>query len=135
MTVRSQPTVAPTVAAPRWLYIASAVIGAVAGLTGIGGGVYLSPLLSLSRWDTPKSIAATCAAFILVNSLVSWLVLSCYNGAAAPNVAMWSLPLAAALGGWLGARTSSKWLQQVHVRRITIGLLIFAAVRIIIKQL
>ena len=48
---------------------AGAVLGFVSGLTGVGGGIFLSPLLLLFRWAAPKKTAAVSAAFILVNSI------------------------------------------------------------------
>ena len=57
-------------AGPRWIEpVAGGLLGLLAGIVGIGGGIFLAPLLYLLRWDAPKRIAATCAAFILVNSL------------------------------------------------------------------
>jgi len=44
-------------------------IGFLSGMVGIGGGIFLSPLLHLTQWDRPKVIAATCATFIFVNSI------------------------------------------------------------------
>ena len=45
-----------------------AVLGTIAGLVGIGGGIWLSPLLILSRFGNPKNVAATASFFILANS-------------------------------------------------------------------
>jgi len=42
-------------------------IGFLSGMVGIGGGIFLSPILNLMKWDTPKKIAATASFFILVN--------------------------------------------------------------------
>ena len=44
-------------------------LGFLAGITGIGGGIFLSPLLHLMRWGQARAIAGTAAAFILVNSI------------------------------------------------------------------
>src|SRR5450432_3307035 len=44
-------------------------IGFLSGMVGIGGGIFLSPLLNLIKWDTAKKIAATASVFILVNSI------------------------------------------------------------------
>ena len=44
-------------------------IGFLSGMVGIGGGIFLSPILNLMKWDLPKKIAATACVFILVNSI------------------------------------------------------------------
>ena len=54
----------------RWFEpVAGGSLGLLAGIVGIGGGIFLAPLLYLLRWDAPRRIAATCAVFILVNSI------------------------------------------------------------------
>jgi uncharacterized membrane protein YfcA len=45
------------------------VLGFISGLTGVGGGIFLSPLLLLFHWSTIRGSAAIAAAFILVNSI------------------------------------------------------------------
>ncbi|MFM7309604.1 MAG: sulfite exporter TauE/SafE family protein, partial [Flavobacteriales bacterium] len=57
-----------------WIFPASALIGALAGVTGIGGGVYLAPLLYLTRWGSPKEIAGLTSIFILVNSAAGLII-------------------------------------------------------------
>ncbi len=60
----------PQRAAPILITVLTgAGLGALAGLTGIGGGVYLSPLLIFNGWATPKQAAGVAAAFIVANSL------------------------------------------------------------------
>ena len=60
-------------------YTYGAGIGFVSGIIGVGGGIFLSPILLLKRWATPKSAAATAAMFIWVNSAAGLF------GAAASN--------------------------------------------------
>ncbi len=55
--------------APAADVLTGGALGLLAGMTGIGGGIYLAPLLYWRRWAAPATIAATCAFFILVNSL------------------------------------------------------------------
>ena len=45
------------------------IIGFISGMVGIGGGIFLAPLLHLTNWDTPKKISAAASFFILVNSM------------------------------------------------------------------
>ncbi|MBK5647568.1 MAG: sulfite exporter TauE/SafE family protein, partial [Acinetobacter sp.] len=51
------------------LLIVGAGLGLLSGLTGVGGGIFLSPLLLFTRWSTPKIVAGVAAAFIFVNSV------------------------------------------------------------------
>ena len=54
----------------RWLEpVAGGALGFLAGVVGIGGGIFLAPLLYMLRWGSERAIAGTCALFILVNSL------------------------------------------------------------------
>ena len=57
----------------RWLDpVAGGALGFLAGIVGIGGGIFLAPLLYLLRWGSERAIAGTCAVFILVNSTAGW---------------------------------------------------------------
>ena len=53
----------------RYLPFAAVPLGYLAGLVGIGGGIFLAPLLHLTRWHEARAIAATASFFILVNSI------------------------------------------------------------------
>ncbi len=101
-------------------------IGLLSGMVGIGGGVFLIPVLSLMRWDTPRRIAATASFFILVNSL---------SGMAGQlaflpkdiNVARISiLSVTVLVGGQIGAHMGALKLDHLMIRRIT-ALLVFVA--------
>lgn len=109
-----------------------ALIGVVAGLTGIGGGVYLAPVLILAGMAKPKTTAATTTIFILLNSLSGIVARAPRLGGLVSNplvlVAIPVVLLAAQLGGYLGSRR----LTQTNVRRViglvlvTVGLYITA---------
>ncbi len=85
---------------------AGAIIGFLSGLTGTGGGIFLSPLLILLRWGHPRDSAGVAAAFILVNSLSGLLG----NWPAVDQLppTLWLWCLAAATGGLLGSWYGSK---------------------------
>lgn len=85
----AQPTSFPFRILPA--LIAGSVIGYISGLTGIGGGILLSPLLLMAGWTDMKQTAALSAAFIFVNSLAG-LGGSYMNG----------LPLSTGMAGWAG---------------------------------
>lgn len=121
---------------PLWLYPVVPLIGILSGMTGIGGGIYLAPLLYLSGWSGPRSIAATTALFIALNSVSGLLarrdaVMSIVQ---LDTEWLW-LPVAVFIGGLAGSKLSVSLLEPVWIKRITAGILIFAAVRIIIRVL
>ena len=91
-------------------------IGFFSGVVGIGGGIFLSPILNLLKWDSPKNIAAAASFFILVNSIAGLL------GQLSKNAALdWAfiLPLMAAVfvGGQIGSRFNALKMNQLQVRQ------------------
>lgn len=110
-----------------------AALGLLAGITGIGGGIYLSPLLHLRRWADSKAIAATCALFILVNSvggLVGQLLKSGAPATLGVLEANWLLFPAVALGGLIGSTLGSLKLSNDLLRILTALLILYVAVRL-----
>ncbi len=93
---------------------AGAGIGFLAGLTGTGGGIFLTPLLLFAGWATPKQAAAVSAPFILINSLAG---LGGYTqaGLAIPALAP-ALAVAALGGGFLGARLGATRIPDPRLR-------------------
>ena len=115
--------------------IAAATIGAgigiLSGIVGIGGGIFLSPLLLLLRWAGPKQTAATSAVFIFVNSLAGLagrLARNNFEIAITPMY-FWMV-LTAFLGGILGSRLGANHLPPVWLRRILAGVLLLATVKL-----
>jgi len=112
--------------------IAAGLLGFGAGVVGIGGGIFLAPLLYLRRWGPPKAIAATSAAFILVNSIAG-LAGQASKGLAATGElvgAYWMLFPAVVLGGGIGAVVGSRRLDPKWVRTVTALLILYVAVRL-----
>ncbi len=110
-------------------------IGFLSGMVGIGGGIFLSPVLNLMKWDTPKKIAATASFFILVNS---------FSGIAGqlsqlPNDINYTriLLLCAAvfIGGQLGSRMGAAKFNLLVIRRITAVVVFAAGVEVLSKHL
>lgn len=95
--------------------VSGAVIGLLAGLTGTGGGIYLTPLLLFLRWASTKQAAAVSALFILVNSGAGLLG----NYTSKPAVVEGVLPLlaAAAAGGIIGSHAGSGKLPHTTIKR------------------
>lgn len=105
-------------------------IGWLSGLVGIGGGIFLSPVLNLLRRDTPKHIAATASVFILVNSLAG---LVGQIGGGYPVDWAFALPLLGAvlLGGQAGSRWSALHSSQGAVRTATAALTLYAGANLL----
>jgi uncharacterized protein len=128
--------VAQPVATQRWIEpLAGALLGFAAGVVGIGGGIFLAPLLYLLRWASPKRIAATCAAFILVNSIAG-LVGQASKGLGTVGAVIgdyWLLFPAVAVGGTIGASLGSDRLDPKWVRILTAILILYVAVKLAMR--
>jgi uncharacterized protein len=110
---------APT---PWWGAIsAGAVIGFVSGPTGVGGGLFLAPLLIALQWASPKQTAALSAPFNLANSVLGALGVM-YAGQA-PAAQIWSYAIAAAAGAIIGTSAGLRWLSQTMTRYILAAVL------------
>jgi len=111
------------------------VIGFISGMVGIGGGIFLAPLLHVTHWDRPKKIAATASFFILVNSISGFI-----GQYANPNFEIdWTLTsillLTVFIGGHIGSRLSNKFFTAVQLKKTTAILIAFVSVRILWKHL
>jgi hypothetical protein len=107
--------------------VLGAGIGILSGIVGVGGGIFLSPLLILFAWADPKQTAATSAFFIVVNSLAGLLGrilradLTTYFS---PQLLL--IILVAFLGGILGSHLGANYFPNKWLKRI-LGLVLIAA--------
>jgi uncharacterized membrane protein YfcA len=104
------------------LAVLGLILGAVAGITGIGGGIYLAPVLHYFRLAPARTVAATCSLFILVNSLAGLGGQLTKLGAEAQVLLSFDylvLPLAVLLGGQIGSRIGATRLPASPIRRLT----------------
>ena len=110
-------------------------IGLASGMIGIGGGIFLSPLLILSGWANAKEAAATAALFIWLNSL-SGLLGSSLSGGFGIEVDLFA-PFAGAvlIGGLLGSRYGSEISSQAGIRRLLVAILLIAAAKRILVMM
>ena len=124
---------------PLWLAgVSGGAIGLLSGLVGIGGGIFLAPVLYALRWDTPRKIAAACSLFILVNSIagLSGQVMKLSDTQLLPLVLpYWPLLIAVFLGGQIGSWMASKRLEPIILKRLTAALILYVAIRLIFKWL
>jgi len=110
-------------------------IGLLSGMVGIGGGIFLSPLLNLIKWDTPKKIAATAGIFILVNS-VAGIAGQLTNLPSAFNITRVILLCGVVfLGGQFGSRMGAVKFNPVVIRRMTAVLVFVAGIEVLYEHL
>ncbi|MFK7949334.1 MAG: sulfite exporter TauE/SafE family protein [Saprospiraceae bacterium] len=108
-------------------------IGFLSGLVGIGGGIFLSPLLYLSRWNIPKVIAATTASFILVNSIAGLIGQIHTNGFSFDFQSIILLLLTVLIGGQIGSRITATRINPIIIKKVTAFLILFVSLRILWK--
>ncbi len=100
---------------PLWgAIVVGASVGFVSGLTGVGGGVFLAPVLIALHWASPKQTAALSAPFILANSAVG-LAGAIYSGQM-PSPSTWLYALAALAGAMVGTSIGLRWLSHTATR-------------------
>ncbi|WP_139958584.1 sulfite exporter TauE/SafE family protein [Flavicella sediminum] len=109
-------------------------IGFISGMVGIGGGIFLAPLLHLTNWDTSKKIAATASLFILVNS-ISGLSGQILNPEFHINTTSTLILLATTfIGGQIGTRISIQLINPILLKRATALLIAFVAIKLLVNQ-
>ena len=110
------------------------VIGFLAGMVGIGGGIFLAPCLHLLRLAPAKRIAATSSFFIMVNSIAGLIGQTRKHGTMAHLEQLtdyiW-LAVAVLVGGQVGSRLSTQALSGRFVKRLTAALVIYVAGRLL----
>jgi uncharacterized membrane protein YfcA len=110
-------------------------IGFISGMVGIGGGIFLAPLLHLTKWDTPKKIAATSSFFILVNSIAGLMGQFLNPDFSIEPTITIILMITVLIGGQLGSRISIKVISPNNLKKGTALLIAFVAIRILLKYL
>ena len=109
-------------------------IGFLSGMVGIGGGIFLSPLLNLMKWDTAKKIAAAASVFIFVNSLSGIAgQLSNFNHQF-NTTRIILLSVAVLAGGQLGSRISAIQFDHKIIKRMTAILVLAAGIEVLVKH-
>ena len=109
------------------------VLGFVSGVVGIGGGIFLSPILFLLKAGYPRQIATTASLFILINSISGILGQISKQNVFNEIINYWPLFLVVFIGGQLGNFLNLKFLSNKLLTLITSGLVIFVALRIGLK--
>jgi uncharacterized protein len=116
---------------PVWgTILAGAIIGLISGLTGVGGGVFLAPILIALHWASPKQTAALSAPFILSNSIVGLIAVLYAGQFPSPHFALYA---GAALAGAIaGTAIGLRWFSQAATRYVLAAILLAAGVQLLI---
>jgi uncharacterized membrane protein YfcA len=128
---------APKPSEPRpcplgWVLLLGALMGLVSGLIGVGGGIFLTPLLLLLGWAQPKTAAAVSAPFIFVNSAAALLGQPLASSLGQLPTAWPWLMLGVVAGGWLGAQWGSVKARAAQLRPALAAVLLLACVKLAI---
>ena len=107
-------------------------LGLLSGLTGTGGGIFLTPLLLFKRWARTKTAAAVSALFILLNS-VSGLLGNLTSTRRFPSFAL-ILAVAAIVGGAAGSYFGSRRFDHKLIKRLLAVVLVIAGTKLILTQ-
>ena len=111
-------------------------VGFYAGLVGIGGGIFLAPILYFARWGSAKAIAAACSFFILVNSVAGIIGQSsklANMGQLELALPYWPLLPAVFLGGLIGNYMGVFKFSELWIKRLTAILILYVALRLTLK--
>jgi uncharacterized membrane protein YfcA len=105
------------------------IIGFISGLVGIGGGIFLSPILFLLKAGYPKHITSTASLFILINSIFGVAGQLTKDMVLNEFLNYWPLFIAVLIGGQIGSFLNIKFLSNKLLALITSFLVIFVAIR------
>ena len=108
-------------------------LGLLSGIVGIGGGIFLSPILFLLKADKPKNIVTTASLFILINSIFGILGQFTKRSVLDEIQLYWPLFLAVLIGGLVGNYLNLKIFSNSTLALITSLLVIFIAIRMALK--
>jgi uncharacterized membrane protein YfcA len=126
---RRPPDVALRTPSAALLFACGAALGLLSGLTGVGGGIFLSPLLLFLRWAEVRVISGIAAAFILLNSIAGLLGVIRVAPELPAALPLWAV--AAVAGGFLGAELGSRRLGSTGIQRALALVLAVAGVKMI----
>lgn len=116
---------------PLWISISlGSILGFLAGITGIGGGIFLAPVLYNLRAGSPKQIAATTSIFILLNSIAGLVGQMQKHVDTDIMLHYWYLPLLVLAGGQLGNQMMLKLMPTRITALLTALLVLFVAGRL-----
>lgn len=116
---------------PVWLaLLIGSVIGITSGLIGVGGGIFLTPILFLTNWTETRKAAGISAMFVLVNSAAG--LLGNYQNAANLPSKVWIWIIVAVIGGIIGSTLGSKYFNSIALRRALALVLLVAGIKLLL---
>jgi uncharacterized membrane protein YfcA len=118
-------------AGPVSAVVVGGAAGFVAGLTGVGGGVFLTPLPIALGWASPRNAAAISPGFILANSVTGLAGVLLAGQSLVPAVPLYAA--SALLGAILGTAIGPRWMSQQATRYLLAAILLFAGVRLLFR--
>ena len=113
-------------------YFLGGFVGLLSGISGIGGGIYLSPVLNILKWKNPRIIASLASVFILVNSAAGLVGLNVAGTFHINYSLIFKLIIAVVLGGSLGSYLSNKKLNLKFLGILTAILVFYVGFRLIL---
>ncbi len=118
--------------APKFslIFMTGAVIGLLSGLIGVGGGIFLTPLLLLMGWAAPRQAAAVTAPFILLNSISGLVGFSLQATNSFPSAIIW-LALPVLVGGLFGSYLGSRSLPVRSITLVLSAVLLIAGLKLL----
>ena len=129
---REETAVAPP---PYWIaFLLGAVVGLLSGLTGVGGGIFLSPLMLLLGWAGARVTSGVAALFIFVNSAAGLAGRAGSGDLARIGELLMVLVPAAVVGGWIGSEYGSRRLPPLLLRRCLAVVLVLAGAKMILAR-
>ena len=109
------------------------IIGLMSGIVGIGGGIFLSPILFLMKAGYPRHITSSASLFILINSIFGIAGQLTKDQVLDQIFSYWPLFLTVLVGGQIGSLLNIKFLSNKILALLTSFLVIFVAIRMGIK--
>ncbi|MEP6946176.1 MAG: sulfite exporter TauE/SafE family protein [Acidobacteriota bacterium] len=107
-----------------------AVIGLLSGMVGVGGGIFLTPVLLLMHWAETRVAAGVSVLFILVNSVAG--LAGNYHQVSVLPADVWFWIAAAVAGGLIGSTLGSRRFNSIVLRRVLAVVLLFASIKLIL---
>jgi hypothetical protein len=109
-------------------------VGFLSGISGIGGGIFLSPILNLLGWANPRLIASLASVFILINSISGLIGLNMAGTFQLNHQLIWKLIIAVTIGGGVGTYLSSQKFNLKFLGLLTAILVIYVGLKLVLMN-